>query len=315
MDKSILFRKFDKPTGPDLAQKINGKYLGYGPTGPAAPLGYVTGTDIPRTRKKVAIVGFAPSSMKDVAHMFGDEDLEIWPLNQEYMVFPEISKYATRWFQIHHRTSYDQTINRDHSHHEWLARPDHQFLIYMQERQPDVPLSVRFPKETIMDTFGKYFTNSISWMIALAIYEGFETIYIFGVDMAQDGEYAFERPSVELFTGWARGRGINVVIPEKSDLEKTMWLYPFDDSAPFRAKCVSRIQELSGRIAQHSHAEQENRDIKNQLLGARDNMAYIQKTWENSAREIATRDNRMTRCPYCGGNHDYRITPCEEAAK
>ena len=293
------------------------RYLGYGPRDEKAPLGYVTGTEIPRRRSKVAIVGFAPSSMKDVMTMADDPDLEIWGLNQLYMAFPEILPKVTRWFQIHHRTSYDQTIQRDHSHHDWMAQQK-DFPIYMQDQNPDVPMCIPFPKDLLIDHFGTYWTNSISWEIALAIYEGFEKIYLFGIDMAQDGEYAFERPSVEFFLGWAcggTGDKCRIVIPEKSDLLKTLWIYPYDDSAPFRAKVIARQNELTQRIQMHASAEQENRDIKNQLLGARDNMQYIMKTWEQSARELATLENRITHCPYCQGNHDFRITPCEEKKK
>ena len=289
------------------------RYLGYGPRDVNAPLGYITGTKVPRTRNKVAIVGFAPSSMEDVRTMFDDPDLEIWSLNQLYMAFPDIAPKTTRWFQIHHRTSYDQTVGRDHSHHEWLTKQK-DFPIYMQEENKDVPCSVRFPKEMMMNVFGNYWTNSISWEIALAVYEGFEKIYLFGVDMAQDSEYSFERPSVEFFLGWAcgaTGDKNRIVIPEKSDILKTLWIYPYDDSAPFRAKCIARQNELSRSLQQHAMAESENRDVKNQLLGARDNMAYIMKTWEQSGRELVSRENRITRCPYCEGNHDYRITPCK----
>lgn len=301
-----------------LKQKIESlkgvQYIGYGSTDENAPLGYITGTNIPRTRRKVSIVGFAPSSMQDVQFVWDDPDMEVWSINQLYMAFEPIVNKTTRWFQIHHRHSYDQTVNRDHSHHMWLTKQN-TFPIYMQNKELDVPSSVEFPKKLIMDTFGGYFTNSISWEIALAIYEGFEKIYLFGIDMAQDSEYSFERPSVEFFLGWACGRnpnGLNsIVVPEKSDLLKTMWLYPFDDSAPFRAKCTSRLEELNQRIGSHSNAEFQNRDIKNQLLGAQDNMRYIMKTWEQSSREIATIDNRITKCPYCDGNHDFRITACE----
>lgn len=274
------------------------------------PVGeYVTGTNIPRMRNKVAIVGFAPSSMKDVQFVWDDPDMEVWSLNQLYMAYPEIVEKTSRWFQIHHRHSYDQTVHRDHSHHDWLQKQD-KFPIYMQERNPDVPYSVRFPRELIMDHFGRYFTNSISWEIALAILEGFKEIHLYGVDMAQDSEYSFERPSVEFFLGWARGVGIRIVLPEKSDLLKTMWLYPFEDSAPFRAKMEARRVELRDMINQHSVGEQQNRDAKNQLLGAIENLNYFAKTWVQCQNEIITPDSRMTMCRYCGGNHDYRITPC-----
>ena len=125
-----------------------------------APMGFVTGTDMPRTRNKVAIVGFAPSSMMDVQHHFEDPDYEIWAINQLYVAFPVIVEHATRWFQIHHRHSYDQTVTRDHSHHDWLTKQT-KFPIYMQNKEPDVACSVPFPKDLIMKHFGNYFTTSI----------------------------------------------------------------------------------------------------------------------------------------------------------
>lgn len=171
-------------------------------TPPERPiLGYMTNTEhlsedgkgIPRYCSKVAIVGFAPSTMEEVQFLFGDPDVEIWPLNQLYMAWPRIvpanrmpeRQNVTRWFQIHHRTSYDQTIARDHSHHQWLVEQK-DFPIYMMDREPDVPVSCKFPKDQLLEKFRRYFTNSISWEIALAIHEGFKTIYVYGVDMAQD---------------------------------------------------------------------------------------------------------------------------------
>ena len=208
----------------------------------AKNLGYITGTKKKRKKTKVAIVGFAPSTMADVRFIFDDPDFEVWGLNQLYMAFnpahnlPAIAERADRWFQIHHRTSYDANTLRDHSHHDWLSN-EVRFPIYMQDKYPGIPMSVRFPKEKIMAEFGSYFTNSISWEIALAVMEGFKEIHLYGVDMATHSEYAYERPSVEFFLGWARGRGIKLVIPERCDLLKTLWLY------------LTRTQRRSGRNA------------------------------------------------------------------
>jgi len=247
--------------------------------------GPITGTNLLRTRKNVAIVGFAPSSMSDVRHLFNNPDWEIWGLNQLYIAFPPIVEQATRWFQIHHRTTYDQTIGRDHSHHEWLTKQD-RFPVYMQVRNDDIPMSVPFPKEHLLTMFRRYFTNSISWEIALAISEGFEEIAVFGVDMAQDTEHGFERPSVEYFMGYAEGAGIILRLPEKSDLLKSLFLYPFEDSSPFRTKIVSRRQELMGRRTHLAQQEQQARDHRMQLIGAEDNMGYVLQSWEESQHGI-----------------------------
>ena len=258
--------------------------------------GLMLGTDIPRTKTKVSIVGFAPTSMTDVKYVWDDPEMEVWGLNQLYIAFPQVVEKATRWFQIHSRNSYDINVARDIGHHEWLTLQK-DFPIYMQEVNDDVPMSYRFPREEIMNVFGTYFTNSISWEIAVACYEtmiarqngqkGFEEMHIYGVDMAQTSEYEFERPSVEYFIGIARGMGIKTVVSEKSDLLKTMYIYPFDDSAPFRTKINVRMQELRTRAQQAGMAEQQAHDSRLQLLGALDNMNYIKQSWENTARELA----------------------------
>lgn len=250
------------------------------------------GKGIPRICDEVAIVGFAPSSMEDVQFLFGKKNVEVWPLNQLYIAWPRImpgnripeKQNVTRWFQIHHRHSYDQTVNRDHSHHEWLQL-QRDFPIYMMERNQDVPASCMFPKEQLLDTFRRYFTNSISWEIALAIYEGFKKIYIFGVDMAQDSEYSYERPSVEYFCGFAEGRGIELVIPEKSDLLKSAWLYPFEDDSPIRTKFAQRRFELRNRMNNAAAASQQHHDEHMQIVGALENMNYIERSMTDSIKD------------------------------
>lgn len=256
-----------------------------GPNGEQLPYyGKITGTDLPRTRKKVAIVGFAPSTMRDVRALFDSNDFEIWGLNQLYVPFPRIAEFATRWFQIHHRHSYDHAV-RDHKHHDWLVQQ--KFPIYMQHEEPDIPMSVRFPKEIIMDEFGDYFTNSISWMICLAILERFEEIHIYGVDMAQDEEYSEQRPSCEYYIGWARGMGIKVYVPAASDLLKAMWLYPYEDAAKMIVKMDRRDEELAQRAAELNQQEQVCRDQRMQIIGARENMRYMRRNFHVTAQENA----------------------------
>jgi hypothetical protein len=251
------------------------------------PLGIVTnghlindGQPIPRLRRKVAIVGFAPSSMELVRAFFGDPEFEIWSINQLYIAFPEIVKYTTRWFQIHPRTEYDTAV-RDHKHHDWLQQQK-DFPIYMQKQEPDVPMSIPFPRDEIVHEFGQYFTNSISWEIALAIQEGFEQIHIYGVDMATDEEYQDQRPSCEYFIGWARGRGIKVHVPTESDLLKAFWLYPFEDDSQFRGKIEGRRKELRTRVNQLANQEQGAHDTRLQMLGALENMNYVKRAFFNT---------------------------------
>ena len=255
-------------------------------------LGTMLGTEqlveggIPRTKKKVAIVGFAPSSMLDARTVFDDPDMEVWAINQLYLPFPLIGKRADRWFQIHHEHDYDAAV-RDHKHGDWLAQWSKETgrPIYMQHNMPNIPTSVAYPADYICNKYGRYFTNSISWEIVTAIEEGFEEMFIYGVDMAQDDEYAHQRPSCEYFIGLARGMGIKVYIPDKSDLLKTLWLYPFEPESPMWVKCESRRQELQQRANEVHANEMAMRDNRNQIVGAIENMNYIQKAWGNTRKD------------------------------
>ena len=111
---------------------------------------YAIGRDIPRTKSKISIVGFAPSSMSDVQYVWDDPEMEVWGLNQLYMAWrgtnlqDKFLEKTTRWFQIHHKASYESAVGRDHSHHEWLASRD-TFPIYMQQKEDSIPSSVPFP--------------------------------------------------------------------------------------------------------------------------------------------------------------------------
>lgn len=198
-------------------------------------------------KKRVYIVGFAPSWVET---KWDDTEAEVWCLNEFYKLTKEIKGFrCTRWFEIHNRDSKSK------------ATPEHTaFLkqcpvpLFMWQRYDDLSSSVRFPKDEIIQFFedkgflgARYFTNSISWMVALAIYEGFEEIILTGTDMAQDSEYGWQRPSVEYFIGLAEGLGIKFSIPLSSDLLKCTQLYGFESDNRNRVWLRSQVQELSKR--------------------------------------------------------------------
>ena len=210
-------------------------------------------------RRKVAIVGFSPSSY----HLapFQNDDWEVWTLNEAYTL-PAVSR-ADRWFEIHVRDEIDVT-QRDPNHIKWL-RDQRSMPIYMihgPEVFTDIPMAVKFPiEDVVIDFETSYITNTISMMIALAVQEGFTTIGIWGVDMAQPAigggpsEYAEQRPSCEYFIGYARGLGkgrgqkITVYIPPQSDLLASIGIYGYNtDGNHFKTKLRGRLVELQSRI-------------------------------------------------------------------
>lgn len=179
-------------------------------------------------KRKVAIVGFAPST-RDQAP-YNDPEWEIWVLNEYFSILPQTgANNITRWFELHQKDTV-LLSSRSANYMDYLK--DSKVPIMMVEKYEDIPMSVAYPLDDIIaDLQTDYFTNSISYMVAYAIYEKYDEIAIYGVDMAQDEEYAKERPSVEYFVGYARAKGIPVYIPAESDICKVPYYYGFQEAS------------------------------------------------------------------------------------
>jgi len=206
--------------------------------------------------KKVAIVGFAESRKKAP---YDDKEFEIWALNDMYNVIPR----ADRWFELHNRALVEVCRARDNgaAHIEWLK--DCKIPVYMQKHYDDIPNSVEYPIEEYIKKYRDYYTNTVSYMLCMAIDEGYNEIHVYGVDMAQNTEYSEQRPSVEYWIGYAEGRGIKVYIPPESDLLKQSYRYGYENDSTMKHKLAARQQELQNRINQN---EYEREHVVGQLL-------------------------------------------------
>lgn len=208
----------------------------------------INGTTVSEVKKKrVDIVGFAPST-RDLAH-FNNPDYEIWVLNEYFSILPSCgANNITRWFELHQR----ETVLNSSRAVGYLDRLKASTMpIMMVKQYEDIPMSEAYPLDDIIKSLDTdYFTNSISYMVAYAIYLGYEEIGIYGVDMAQEEEYARERPSVEYFIGYARAKGIPVYIPPQSDICKVPYYYGFqEESASKMVQMFSpKINDLKARI-------------------------------------------------------------------
>ena len=95
-----------------------------------------------------------------------------------------------------------------------------------------IPYPRREVNEYLLRRFNSeadYFTSSISYMIALAMYEKFKEIRIYGVDFSLTAELAFERPGCEYLIGLARGSGIRIALSQDSPLLYTPYTYGYDE--------------------------------------------------------------------------------------
>jgi hypothetical protein len=91
--------------------------------------------------------------------------------------------------------------------------------IMMQQKYPDAPTSIKYPFESMVTEFPRgYHTNTLSYMIPLALMEGVTHIGIFGCHYDAGSEYGPQRGSAEYWLGVAEGRGVHVLIPPGCDL-------------------------------------------------------------------------------------------------
>ena len=196
-------------------------------------------------QKKVAIIGFA-ESWKQAP--WSDESIEMWALNEFWKYAPRWN----RWFELHDAetlgsTSRDMTEGEQKRHIEWLSR-DHGKPIYMQPQfVGKFPNAVAYPLDQMIAEFGRYFTSSIGYMLAMAISEGYTWIGLYGVDLASDVEYPHQRPNTEYLVGLARGRGIHVEIASGSAINKSSFLYGYERE-PATSPAMAALQKQLDHI-------------------------------------------------------------------
>lgn len=251
-------------------------------------------------RKKVAIVGFCASS-RDLTP-WDDPEFEIWGLNRGYLFMPK----ADRWFEMHGRNIYGSQQRRPGKHVQWLN--DFKGPVYMHQKFEEVDTCVAYPlaemaeffgpniqrigvfgpkkgnttssgqgewhdTEVIRDTTGEpYLSSSIAYEIALAIYEGFGEIHLYGVDLNTEAEYAWQKPGVEFLLGVAAGRGIKVVLPDNCPLLKgTLYGRGFMSERPEQMS----YEQLAKRLKSLQKDHQIGQGDLHRLLGAKESLQFV----------------------------------------
>ena len=203
------------------------------------------------TGRIICISGFADSS-RDMANRLPKE-VEIWGLNRCYTYL----KIWHRWYEVHDKELYTgQTGLREA---DYLARlKEAKKPIYMQHLDPSLPSALQLPvKEMIAHFKRDYFTTSIAYMVAHAIYEHdhgdtIQEIKMFGVDMSAFSEYSYQRPCVEYWLGVAEGRGIKVTIPTVSPVLKAIASYGRHMERGLWAQAEERLASLKSATGQQA---------------------------------------------------------------
>jgi hypothetical protein len=266
-------------------------------------------TDLLNGRRKVAIIGYTRHMLKaPIQH----DDWIVFSLNDHYLDLPAIPNERLWWSQVHFMTDKSDDVAHQESVtnvHEGVTYPrDPNHVKWLKEASKVIPLFMlnkdkRFPRATIIDRervraffgkrLGKYCSNSISWMTAIALMQlcpdgkplsGAE-IGIWGVDMMTAGgpgsEYGYQRPSCEAFLGWAIARlgADNVHLPAESDLLASAYEYGDEQQSEFRSMLDERRNELSRRRGEATQQRDNALMAIAELTGGINVLEHIRHAW------------------------------------
>lgn len=228
-------------------------------------------------KKKIAIVG-TTSSLVDAP--YNDQEWEIWGLNGAYDAMPRFD----RWFDMH---SID-VLKKYHESAYFTFLKKAGDKVMMAHKCDELPEAKEFPAMELVKIYGRYFTNTVAWLIAQAIEElkqrGIDkdsTIGLWGINMAMDTEYSIQRPSCEYFLGVAEGAGINVIIPDTSEIMKCSFLYGIEPIPAFVKKMPDKKRELTNNYNDILREEDEVMafigSIRGYMQAMTDAIEYMQK--------------------------------------
>ena len=193
--------------------------------------------------KQVAIVGLSPSTHDDAPYT--DPAWETWGLPWDNGRFP----YFDRLFDIHPLECIKEAIPSFYQPNYLDRLKNLDVPLYMQEAYDEIPNATEYPLDEVSSLIGDYYNSTIAYMLGLAIYEGYEKIALWGVDLIGQGgwghadEYMDERPNVEYLLGFARGKGIEVWTPDECPLLKFGGRFPLGNVVPHYGKRYGFLKE------------------------------------------------------------------------
>ncbi|MGV0982624.1 MAG: hypothetical protein ACOYB0_09705 [Polynucleobacter sp.] len=211
---------------------------------------------------------------------YNDESFDIWAISGA--VFSESLhgniKPATelnKWNAVHRVDMFFEMHKREIFLDKIAGLSKCGVPVIMQKKEADIPTSEAYPVEEVARALGEEFSSSIAYMLALAIYRGYEEILIYGVYLMHETEYLSQRPGFKYYLGIARERLIKVWAEENTRLTTPAWRYGYDDIDRICWKISERKKKLEEDMAAQSKVIEDNRAIYFQLRGAAQDCADI----------------------------------------
>jgi hypothetical protein len=236
-----------------------------------------------KMKKILVIMGTHPNGLKTFD--WSRKDCDIWMFNEAAnfkkpngeLLYPR----ADAIIQVHHEAIWKNPHNRsDPGHYEWL-KAGNTPVLYMQQHYPDVPKSVRYPVEKVLELTKniqvvisgkkkefKYFSSSPDFAFALVAQmwkEGkkYSKVEVHGIELAMETEYQYQKTGFGFWVGYLAALGIELTL-FNSIFDLPMYGYEGDVNLP-STEFERRIAELSTELGQDK--EDYTQDAKDFLNG------------------------------------------------
>jgi hypothetical protein len=205
-----------------------------------------------KKRDKVVVGGFSPTTK----HLYPYPDAkadgyDIWGCNELGMQSPRMDVL----FEVHDMT-FPEFVNsfRNKAYIDWMKAST--VPILMVKHYDDIPMSIPYPINQMLQRFGGFFNNTISYMLALAIHLKYKEIQLIGVDMSHPTEWD-QRASVcmllgrimamQELQGWPK-----LVVPPESLILKCPYLYGYQNASPMKVALEQTKEYYQGQANQYA---------------------------------------------------------------
>lgn len=184
---------------------------------PLSPLNNLT------ARRKVALIGASQLDPTERPPL-EDPEWDVWSCNSLWRLCLDAHGRfrADRWFELH-----PLPVQTPRELDEMYTCP---VPLYVLEDE-EAPQWERFPLGALRERWGArdYYTCTMAYQIALALTYGYQSIGLWGMELWQGTprERYVEHRCVEYWLGVARGMGVEVVLPEYSQLISHKLLYGY----------------------------------------------------------------------------------------
>lgn len=192
---------------------------------------------------KLAIVGTAETMPMTP---FNDPAFEIWAVAQA-TTYPSF-KRADMLFELHNEAYWNRP--------EIVPRMNKfEGPTYMMDHYREIPKSVKFPVDILLEKYRRYHTTSITYMLAWAYHSFLTTgkpyhVALFGIHMAAREEYTEQRPCCEYWLGRMEAAGIDVFMAPGGSVLTSNGLYGYEGYHPMIPKLRDRLTSLQAGVAQ-----------------------------------------------------------------